>query len=234
MHQTQHQIYCSLVDHVAEEPVREVLKGIWSLPFVADTGESCSGHVIKQRDLHTPYYAPRTNSSQINLEKSWYRKNPHFDIFYFLDQNLVEERDRFREELKSIKLNSDYGVLQFDHVSNHISSGDHSSGSAAGFSLPEEFRLKGQYLHESYHSTFVMEEKTINAVANTEKLFAQFWDEITTIIKQFNPTIELKSAVGTDFRHSINWSNWKCTHWPAFLPPEQQAAYRRLLEQVEW
>lgn len=233
MHQTQHQIYCSLVDHVAEEPVREVLKGIWSLPFVADTIESCCGHVILEQS--SMQYKPLSKKPLSPDDKRWYRKNPRLGILYYLDQELtpqlVKERDQFRNDLKTVHLNSDYGILQFNQVTNHISSGDHSSGSAAGFSLPEEFRLRGQYLHESYHSTFVMEEKTKEAVLKTEQVFAQFWVDIATVIQQFNPAVEITPLIKPNFRQKIDWSNWKCTHWQAFLPEDQQAAYRRLQQQ---
>ena len=135
MDETQRQIYCSLVTRCAEEPVREVLKGIWSLPFVADTIESCSGHVVVERDLMQRY----DKLSEKNIEKLWYRNNPQLEILYSLDTHYAAKRDEFREKLKGIQVESEYGVLAFDDVRESVWPGDHTSGSVAGFSLPERF-----------------------------------------------------------------------------------------------
>ena len=40
-----YQRYCRRLSDV-EEPIRDILSALWKVPFILDTGECCSGHVI--------------------------------------------------------------------------------------------------------------------------------------------------------------------------------------------
>ncbi len=88
--------YESLVQHL-EEPIREVVPSLWPLPFLIDTGYTCSGHVLSQSN-------------------SWHLHRAMLELAFSVDERTRESRDSFRRDLAAVSVEEGGLTLCFNRV----------------------------------------------------------------------------------------------------------------------
>lgn len=178
--------YDGLVSQL-EEPIREIVPALWRLPFVVDTGYSCSGHVLAQSS---------SAYSKFLGQDGWYPHRAMLEIAYSLDPELEEVRDRFRADLKTVSVEQSAVQIRFDDV--WTSKQEH---------LPYS-RIPGPNLREDYSASVPELEKSWDSVNLVEKMLTGFWEEVAGVVRKYNPAAEIGPIRGS-FRKVINWAHWR-------------------------
>lgn len=183
--------------HFVEEPIQEIVSALWGLPFVVDTGHTCSGHMVHLEE-NGRVHAQKLNEG--NVGQLWYPHRPSLEIFYAVDGD-VETRDRFRAALTSVTGSIDGKVLRFDRVSEFDSRREHV--------CTPQF-LQQPVLMCRYLAGFEEGEKKLNNVLEKERLFQSFWEAVAKAIQPFaqNRDIHVPSDENA-YRKVITLEHWK-------------------------
>lgn len=181
--------YDSLVAQL-EEPVREIVPAIWRLPFVVDTGFSCSGHILAKSQW--PY-----TRQNFDKQYGWYPHRAILEIAFSLNPELAEIRDQFRAELKAVMVERNGIKISFDDVHTFESK-----------TLPHT-NIPGENLREDYNAHVPEDmEKSWESVEFVESLLAEFWEKVAIVVRKYNPEAQIGPIKGKNFRHVINWASW--------------------------
>ena len=173
-----------------EPPIREIVLALWEIPFVVDTDEACSGHIVTN-NLGKSYaqYDP------IRRGLYWYPQSIRLGIDFSLEDGLKEIGESFRRDISNI--NVDIGLREYP--------------SERGYRTVdgEETRV----LHVFYFSHFPERDfkppqtgikDFINA---TQTRLAEFWEAFSMVIKEYNPAAEISPVKGKNFLNIIDWAD---------------------------
>lgn len=170
-----------------EEPIREIVPAIWDLPFIVDTGETCSGHALAQRGSGYEKYSERY---------SWYPHRATLDFAFSLDPVLTEARDEFRRDLKTACAEQKGQKIAFDEVATY--NWDYLPGS----------RILHPNLREVFNASVPKLEKVESSVILIEEMLASFWEQVADVIRKYNKGAKIGPIKGKNFRGVINVVNW--------------------------
>lgn len=184
-------IYESLEQYL-EPPIREIVPAIWRLPYVIDTGHTCSGHILAQ---------PLFSYEEFSARYGWYPHRAILEVAYSEDPALETMRDGFRSDLKAVLVQDDRLKLFFDDVRARKRD-----------KLPSHVGPSVLNLNEMYNATVPDElEKSDETVVRVESLLASFWEQIAAVVRKHNPKAKIGPIEGKDFRHVIDWDHWGTT-----------------------
>lgn len=183
--------YERLVEYL-EEPVRDIVPAVWGLPFVKDTGFSCSGHILAGNG----YGSPRTGS-----RLGWYPHRAMLELAFHPDEELTEEmremRDAFRRDLASVAVGIQGLELGFKDA--HPFPQD---------TLPYS-RIPGKNISQNFNAHLPPEiEESGESIQVVERTLTALWEETASLLRRYNPDAAIKPIAGTNFRAVINWANW--------------------------
>lgn len=185
--------YEKLTDKL-EEPIRDIVRGIWGLSFVEDTGYCCCGHVVAFNHDGFRFSSELTSE---NIGQHWYLHRAMLEIEYSLDPRLAGRRDQFREDLKEVQAVKGNRNLTFNNVSNYEKDTDQRCK-----------KRPYKTLLEHYNATVSDGERTLDFVLETEELLTGFWEGVSEVVKKYNPTVSIAPIAGKNFRKTINWAHW--------------------------
>jgi len=148
--------YEPLVRHL-EEPIREIVPAMWRLPFVVDTGYTCSGHALAQPS------AAYADGGRIG-RYGWYPHRAILEFAFSKDEELLVTRDSFRRDLAGAAAECDGVTIRFDDV----------YGSERDY-LPHS-RIPAVNFSEDYTANVPELEKTMESVELIESLLTSFWE----------------------------------------------------------
>lgn len=169
-----------------EEPIRQIVRAIWDLPFVRDTGFTCSGHLLSQPDQATgrgrvgPY--------------GWHLHRAMLELAFSSDETLREERDSFRNDLRKVRVETGGLVLCFDDSYSHEDAFRPYSREAEP-NLRENFNAR---LPESLPEDLALVEPV-------EALLTDFWEEVAGVLRRYHPQVKIDPIHGKNFRKITNW-----------------------------
>ncbi len=174
-----------------EEPVRQIVPALWRLPFVKDTGFSCSGHILARY----PHGSERFKDGF-----SWYPHRAMLEPAFYPDEELTPEmreaRDAFRADLQ--------GIL--------VGSGDVELGfkDAQSFSADKRpySRLPEDNIRQYFNAHLPLVEQSDDSVLLIEGLLTDLWEETASVLRKYNPSASIGPIAGTNFRTVINWAHW--------------------------
>lgn len=170
-----------------EEPIREVVPALWRLPFLADTGFTCSGHILSQSGSGYERYS---------RQNFWYPHRAMLEFAFSTDERTRELRDAFRKDLAAVSVEGDGLTLCFNRVS----------------SSPQEYRphsrIPESNLSEHYNADIPSVERSAESVAAVENLLGAFWERVGDVVRSHNPTAQIGPIRGKNFRQVINWADW--------------------------
>lgn len=171
-----------------EEPVREIVPAIWRLPFVVDTGFSCSGHILA---------SPMSAYADFNKRYGWYPHRAILEVAFSLDPELAAIRDQFRAELKAVMVEKNGIQISFDDVHTFESK-----------TLPHT-NIPGENLREDYNAHVPEDlDKSWESVELLESLLTEFWEKVAVVVRKYNTEAQIGPIKGKNFRHVINWAGW--------------------------
>jgi len=183
--------YEKLVQYL-EPPIREIVPAIWRLPYVVDTGHTCSGHILAQRFAGNGEFSDRY---------SWYPHRATLQISYSEDPALELMRDNFRADLKAVLVQNGDLKLFFDDIFAHHRD---QLPSYVGGLIPN--------FTENYDAEISRDlEKSEKTVVQVETLLTSFWEQIAAVVRKHNPKAKIGPIKGKDFRNVINWDHWAST-----------------------
>lgn len=190
-----------------EKPIREIVPAIWDLPFVLDTGHTCSGHILAQRSAA---YGGEEGYWPADRRLGWYPHRAILELAFSVEKATTAIRDEFRRELKAVSAEKDGIKIFFD---------DNWRASEEIY-LPA-FTSETPNLREKYQAT-VPENlpRTNDSVVLVESLLTDFWKQVAAVVRKYNPDAEIGSIEGRNFREVINWDHWRTTQlrekciWP--------------------
>lgn len=173
-----------------EEPVREIVPALWHMPFVVDTGYTCSGHALAQPG------AGYGGEGRIGRH-SWYPHRAILELAFSKDKEMLVTRDSFRSDLAGASAERDGVTIRFDDIYGFER--DH---------LPYS-RIPGINFGENYNATVPELEKTMESVELIESLLTSFWEQIAEVVRKYNPESQIGPIKGKNFRKVINWAHWR-------------------------
>ena len=179
--------YGKLVKHI-EEPIREIVPAIWDLPFIVDTGNTCSGHALSQKMAALGEYPGRFG---------WYPHRAILELYYSVNPALVEARDGFRNDLTSVLVDRNGLQLKFNDVWGNQGTKLYS---------PDQ---EVPHLRQMYNADAPELEKTEDSVDLVESMLVDFWEQIAEVVRKYNPNAKIGPIKGKNFRRVINWSHWR-------------------------
>jgi hypothetical protein len=193
--------YEGLIRNV-EEPIREIVRAVWHLPFVRDTGYMCCGHVLKEVGFEFG-----TSGQELRPVYEPYVHRVQFEIAFEPDEELQGEVEAFKAGLIAVLANHDGREMRFNRVwgrgrANRLySSGEeplhqHWQGNA---DIPD--------LNEYGPNGLSNEE-----LESYEPLLIEFWEQVAAVVRQFAPDAEIGPIAGRSFRQMINWVDWGCRY----------------------
>lgn len=185
--------YQPFIDRI-EEPIREIIPAIWQLPFVLDTGHTCSGHILERSGQ---------SSTRYSKEFGWYPHRATLQIAFSEDPHLLERRDQFRADLRAVR-----AVQKGMELFFHDIRGVHQA------MLPYIYEFPAQNLNEIYEADLPSNlEKNDHTVQEVELLLTSFWEKVADVVRKYNPEASIGPITGKNFRKVINIDNWR-----AFMP----------------
>jgi len=188
-------LYYTRLDYV-EDPLIEIMQGLWSLPFVVNTLGSCCGHIIANNTILIGRSAEeweRISRLDSPLAKRWYLHQAELGIEYSLDSSLVSERSIFAESLRKVRVADGETIIYLDGGIKHY------SGSFVNPNLP--------VIQENYWAVIPNGSMTEEYVLKVERLLTEFWSKVAGVIRKHNPKVDFSSRE-RDYRRIINWANW--------------------------
>jgi hypothetical protein len=172
-----------------EEPIREIVPAMWQLPYVLDTGHTCSGHILAQ---------PQHSYERYSSQYGWYPHRAILEFGFSEDPALTDARDRFRADLKGVSAQEGRVRITFNDV--WTSHWDRA---------PSHPRVALSNLREMYNADIPQNlEKTEDSVRLVENLLVHFWEQIATVVRTHNPQAQISPIQGKNFRNVINWDHW--------------------------
>ena len=178
-----------------EEPIREIVDGLWGIDFVVDTGFTCCGHITA--DNNSLY----SDGRKLN----GYPHRAMLELYLSRDAELAEKRDKFRADIRRVRVACDGRVLGFDNVFE--AEREPWPGSS----------IRETALYCSYNATIEEDkELTDQRALQTEALLADLWESVADIVREHNPEAQIGHIKGKNFREVINWAHWN----GIFIPPE--------------
>lgn len=169
-----------------EEPIRQIVPALWGLPFVKDTGFSCSGHVLSQPEQ-------ATGRGRVG-RYGWHLHRAMLEFAFSNDETFLAERDAFRAELKQVSASEGDLVLRFNNV--------HSCENLyRPYSRETEPNL-GENLNACLMERLPEDPALIEPV---EALLSSFWEEVAMVVRRYNPRAEIGPIRGKNFRKVTNW-----------------------------
>lgn len=181
--------YGKLVENL-EEPIREIVPAIWDLPFIVDTGHTCSGHALAQKMASYGEYSDRFG---------WYPHRAILELYYSVDPELVAARDGFRNDLTSVLVDRNGLQLRFDDIRTHEGTKLHSPDQE----IPHLWEMRNADVPEL--------EKSEASVDLVESMLVDFWEQVAAVVRKYNPGAKIGPIKGKNFRRVINWSHWRGT-----------------------
>lgn len=180
--------------HLIEEPVRDIVRALWTLPFVEDTGHSCSGHGLALWN------------DAFRQGEEWYPHRATLEIFYSKEPEHIPARERLREALKGVRIEYQGRVLDF------------AEGTWAYERMPGAMPfIKKPLLWERYETATPDGPETIEHLVETEELLTRFWEDVANVIRPFTPSVDIGPIRGKDFRKVVDWDYWQNCFPEAFL-----------------
>jgi hypothetical protein len=192
-----------------EQPIRQIVRGIWHMPFVVDTGHTCSGHMLQTS------YKGKLTQEQLSRAHP-YPHDARLEIFYSLDERLEAERDSFRDELKDVRAHAHGRELSFNEMRAYPTS-EYSRCSAREGETPT-------MLYEGLFADFEPVKQDIKTVYEIEDLLEQFWEQVRVVVAKYSELDDVPRVKDPDFRNLITWDTWKTLqqfrhHFDKSVPP---------------
>ncbi|MBI2548170.1 hypothetical protein HYW21_02365 [Candidatus Woesearchaeota archaeon] len=174
-----------------EDPIREVVNALWGLPFVVDTFETCSGHIVTNN-------AGNSCSLYGKLPGGLYLY-PHdirLGIDFSQEHGLGERAGAFRRDMASIEVDIGLQVL---------------FKSVCGYRAIDGTQT--EVLHVFYSSSFPDRDleppKTgvDEYIRATEARLIDFWEAFALLLKRYNPETQISPIAGKNFSQIIDWAD---------------------------
>lgn len=170
-----------------EEPIRELMLGLWQLPIIVDTDTSCCGHIVSDRVLKS--YGDRVSSPK---ERFWYPQGLQLGVAFSLESALKGQVEEFREQMltigKDIELyldESERGYRDLDGRVQRVQQVHYAS----------EFPEKG----------FQKPKKDFNrSIQRKHDRLIRFWEAVAGIIRQHNSFVHIPPIADKDFTKVIS------------------------------
>ncbi|MFA6024366.1 MAG: hypothetical protein WC777_04095 [Candidatus Gracilibacteria bacterium] len=188
MENTRRAAYGKLLGRL-EEPIREVVPALWDLPFVMDTGFTCSGHILREPD---GILGKRPDFGGY----IWYPHRAMLELAFSHDEALVTARDAFRRDLAAVAVEVDGLALGFN----------------AGHAFDQEFlpysRIPDPNLSENYNAVLPEVPREESSVIRVETLLTAFWEAVAAVVRRHSPNAKIGPIAGKNFRSRKNWDHW--------------------------
>lgn len=178
--------YGRLTEYI-EEPIREIVPATWDLPFVVDMGFTCSGHILR---------VPEKGNSDFG-DYVWYPHRAMLEFAFSVDEALIALRDAFRRDLSTVLVELDGLQLSF----NDVGSFDQNYLPYSGVPFPN--------LLENWNAVLPEVERTEESVVTVEALLALFWEQVAEVVRHHNPSAQIGTIQGKNFRDRIDWAHWR-------------------------
>lgn len=173
-----------------EVPIREIVAALWELPFVVDTNESCSGHIVTN-DAWKRY----AKYNPIRRGLYWYPHEIRLGVDFSLENELKELGESFRKAVSDI---------------------DVDIGLEASKSKRDYKTIDGEeitVLHVRYDSSFPYESfeppqtEIDEFIKSTQAHLVNFWEAFGQVVRKYNPNARISSISDKNFLEIINWAD---------------------------
>ncbi len=172
-----------------EEPIRALVKELWVLPFVVDTTETCSGHIVTSNwGKSRAEYAPLRRGLN---PLYWYPHGIRLGISFSLESRAEEFIAKFKELGKSIDIRGSESERNYRGIEGTLQRVKH------GF-------YDSNFPENSFSSQV---ENPFEYIDQVHEELSAFWDNVAVLIKEFNPGGRISSARGKNFLKIINWAD---------------------------
>lgn len=173
-----------------EDPIREIVAALWELPFVVDTNEACSGHIVTN-DAWKRYahYEP------IRKGLYWYPHSIKLGIDFSLEDGLSERGESFRRDVSGIDVDIGLRASEFGR----------------GYKTVDGKKTK--VLHVWYDSSFPDEDfepprtGIDEYIETTQARLVSFWEAFAQVIRSYNPNARISSIADKNFLKIIDWAD---------------------------
>lgn len=175
-----------------EHPIREIIDALWELPFVVDTVETCSGHIVTN-----DFGKSDARYEPIRKGLHWYPHDIRLIIDFSQEQGLEEKVGAFRREVAEIPVDIGLEILR---------------ASERGYRTVDGTRTK--VLQVFYTSSFPDREDfkppqtgIDGYIATAQARFVEFWEGFASVLRTYNPEARIGPIAGRDFLQVIDWAD---------------------------
>lgn len=188
MHPTLLQHYQKAVLPNIEEPIREIVNALWELPFVVDTNESCSGHIVT-----TDWEKSDAAYKPIEDGLYWYPHGIRLGIDFSQEERYRQQAQAFRKDISTLLAGVKAGASLFEQKYRTIEGNIVSVAHATyyGNFPPRDFVPPTASVHEY--------------IASTHTTLINFWDLFARVLTAHNPAATISPIAGKDFMTIASW-----------------------------